>query len=93
MGETSSAISGVVRDSRGQPVAGARVSFAEGPVPLPDIAALTGDDGSFVLSAPAPGTYRIDCYADGFAPEHTSVTTRPATPVTVAIRLTPGAQD
>ena len=34
-------IAGVVVDPRGNPVEEARVYFVEGPVPLPDIAALT----------------------------------------------------
>ena len=36
-----------------------RSSFAAGPVDLPDIAALTGPDGTFVLSAPMPGEYEV----------------------------------
>lgn len=54
-------ISGQVRDSEGRPVAEARVSFAGGPVPLPDIAAMTGEDGSFQVAAPVPGEYSIVC--------------------------------
>lgn len=54
-------INGRVRDAAGRPVAEARIGYVSGPVPLPDIAALTGEDGSFVLAAPAPGAYRISC--------------------------------
>jgi Carboxypeptidase regulatory-like domain len=58
-------VSGTVRDAGGDPIEGARVYFASGPVPLPDIAALTGPDGSFSLSAPTPGTYEVECAAEG----------------------------
>jgi len=60
-------IAGVVVDPRGNPVEEARVYFVEGPVPLPDIAALTDGSGHFALSAPVPGTYRIGVAAEGAA--------------------------
>jgi hypothetical protein len=44
----------------------ARVAFAGGPVPLPDIAALTSREGAFALSAPADGRYVVECHAEGF---------------------------
>ena len=50
------------------PVIEARVFFGMSPVPLPDIAALTDDDGRFSLYAPAPGTYELVCHADGLDP-------------------------
>ena len=61
-------LSGTVHDPEGRPVAGARVLFASAPAPLPDIAALTGEDGRFTLSAPAEGSYELAVHADGFAP-------------------------
>jgi hypothetical protein len=67
-------ISGIVRDSRGNPVAQARVYFTGGPEPWPDIAALTDNNGTFSLSAPSPGTYTIECVAEGFAPVVATVT-------------------
>jgi Carboxypeptidase regulatory-like domain len=66
-------VSGTVRDPHGHPVEGARVYFASGPAPLPDIAALTGADGSFALSAPAPGSYDLECAAEGFDAERATV--------------------
>ena len=69
----ASVIYGVVRDPSGKPVADARVSFTKGPVSLPDTAALTDDNGSFSLSAPAPGAYTIVVNADGFAPKSATV--------------------
>jgi hypothetical protein len=59
-------VSGIVRDARGGTVAGARVIMEDGPGPFPDVAALTGGDGSFVISVPAQGRYRLACAADGF---------------------------
>jgi len=50
------------------PVMEARVFFGTAPVPLPDIAALSDDDGRFSLFAPAPGRYEIVCHADGYDP-------------------------
>jgi hypothetical protein len=59
-------IRGLVQDQAG-PVADAAVSFAAGPVDLPDIAAVTGPDGTFVLSAPVPGEYEVAvAFLDGF---------------------------
>jgi hypothetical protein len=55
------------------PVSEARVFFVAAPVPLPDIAALTDDEGRFTLYAPAPGTYEVACHADGFDPVSLSV--------------------
>lgn len=73
MAGKASVISGVVRDASGKPVADARVYFTEGPVPLPDIAALADSNGGFSLSVPAAGTYGIESAADGFAPESATV--------------------
>jgi hypothetical protein len=57
-------IHGVVRDSKGKPVSGARVYFISGPVALPDISALTDAAGKFTLSAPASGKYEVGCATD-----------------------------
>ncbi len=72
MANNQTTISGTVLDPDGQPVADARVYFIEGPVPLPDVALLTDRNGEFTLSAPASGTYKIGCSANGF--ESTAVT-------------------
>ena len=58
---------GTVRDSAGQPVAGARVILTESPLPMPDLAALTGPDGRFMLSLPVAGHYELAVHAEGFA--------------------------
>ena len=61
-------------DDARRPVSGARVYFASGPGSFPDLAALTGEDGSFALSAPNAGTYAVQVQADGFAQATASVT-------------------
>jgi hypothetical protein len=66
-------LSGVVVDAAGQPVADARVALAA-PVEVPDIAVLTGEDGSFSIGVPVPGAYRITAHADqGHAEEAVDV--------------------
>lgn len=52
-------IRGVVRDVGGAALAGAVVAFVDAPVDVPDIAAVTGGDGTFTVAAPAPGRYRL----------------------------------
>jgi hypothetical protein len=63
---TGGVISGVVKDDSGNAISGARVSFTSGPVPLPDIAALTDNNGSFVISTPVPGEYTIEVVSELF---------------------------
>ncbi len=60
-------IAGMVVDAEGNPIEGARVYFVEGPVPLPDIAALTDDSGHFALSAPVSGTFQLGIASEGSA--------------------------
>lgn len=81
-------LSGTVHDPEGRPVAGARVLFTSAPAPLPDIAALTGEDGSFTLSAPAPGSYALAVHAEGFAPANVrcELTAADAKPLRVTLR-------
>lgn len=57
-------IAGVVTTGAGDPVAGARVLFSESPVPVPDVAAVTGNDGGFQLAAPVPGSYQLTVATD-----------------------------
>jgi Carboxypeptidase regulatory-like domain len=66
-GRPGGIVSGVVRDSAGRPVAGARAFFSAGPVPFPDIAAVTDQTGRFTLSAPAAGTYEVTCSGESGA--------------------------
>ena len=66
-------ITGTVRDLKGHAVAGARISFVESPTPF-HIAALTAANGTYSLTAPVAGIYRIACHADGFAPQSRTIT-------------------
>ncbi|HEX8526059.1 carboxypeptidase-like regulatory domain-containing protein [Allosphingosinicella sp.] len=52
-------VTGRVTGPDGGPVAGAVIFVVAAPVPLPDIARLTGTDGSFDVDVPARGTYVI----------------------------------
>ncbi len=58
-------IRGVVRDAAGKVLEGAVVAFVAAPADVPDVAAVTGDDGSFTVVAPAPGRYRLGLRAPG----------------------------
>ena len=51
-----------------------RVSFLAGPVPLPDIAALTDIDGTFALSAPVVGEYVIAVDIEQFVRKGVKIT-------------------
>ena len=80
-------ISGVVRDQTGKPVESARVYFTGGPEPFPDVAALTGPDGRFVLSAPSEGTYTLESSGEGTARASATVDVRNDEETAVEIRL------
>jgi hypothetical protein len=58
-------IHGVVRSSGGVPIAEARVYLTQAPDDVPDIAALSNDEGRFTLGLTKPGTYRLECSAEG----------------------------
>ena len=87
MANNPSIISGTVLDPDRQPVADARVYFIEGPVPLPDLAILTDRNGEFTLTAPAAGTYKIGCTANGFEPTSVTVNVKRGQDVQVDIVL------
>jgi Carboxypeptidase regulatory-like domain len=70
-------LAGTVLDRAGRPAAGATVMWLQGPVPLPDVALLTGADGSFIMSAPVPGPYRLACRSDAGGQATLDVTVGP----------------
>jgi Carboxypeptidase regulatory-like domain len=86
-----STVSGVVTDEAGRPVAEAAVAFARAPVPVPDVAAVTGVDGRFLLAAPAPGAYTVVVSAPGRQGATADLRVEPgeATQVSVEVRLPP----
>jgi hypothetical protein len=82
-------ITGGVSQSGGQPVAGARVLFANAPGAVPDIAALTDASGRFTLAAPWAGTYTIAVAAEGFRSQQVSVTVSAGENRELAVELQP----
>lgn len=54
-------IHGVVVGEDETPVEWASVLLIDGPIPLPDVAALTDENGGFTFTAPVGGSYRILC--------------------------------
>ncbi len=76
---------GFVQTTDGKPVARARVSFVA--AELPDLAALTADDGSFAVSAKVPGEYELSATSDEHGVGHAVVHTGPNGVTGVIIRL------
>jgi hypothetical protein len=89
MAQSPSVISGVVHGPDGRPVSNARVYFTAGPVPLPEIAALTDKGGAFSLTAPAAGEYVIECAADDFKSRSLTVKVKGSGPVHLDLQLKP----
>ena len=54
-----------VQDGAGRPIDSAVVTISESPVPVPDIAALTGLDGRVSLNVPREGIYEITVITEG----------------------------
>ena len=80
-------VSGRVLDAAGAPVEHARVGFADAPLPVADVAALTGPDGRFALSAPGPGRYAIFGAAEGHPAAQMAVDVHGDDPVKVELTL------
>ena len=85
-------ISGIATGPDG-PVAFARVMIAEAPAPMPDLAGLTGEDGTFTFGTVGPGRYVVAVYADGFVPARAEVSVH-AGDISVGLRvhLLPGRE-
>jgi hypothetical protein len=82
-------VTGVVVDAGGNPIKDARAYFLQGPVPVPDIAALTDRDGRFTLSAPVPGTYELQVAAEDFSPTTKVLNLTGESRLDIAVRLFP----
>ncbi|MBZ0288658.1 MAG: carboxypeptidase-like regulatory domain-containing protein [Anaerolineae bacterium] len=80
-------ISGTIRDQNGKPVAGARVYFTSSPVSLPDIAALTDADGTFIVTVPVSGDYTLAAAAGDTPPTAFRVTVGVAEETRLEIRI------
>jgi hypothetical protein len=59
----------VVDANDGSPIANASVIIVDGPRPVPDIAALTDEHGSFALGVPVGGKWGLRVF-DEFGSEH-----------------------
>jgi hypothetical protein len=62
---------GSVVDAAGHPVPDARVALTASPVAVPDIALLTGEDGSFSIAVPVEGIYGVTAVTDEGRTEET----------------------
>jgi hypothetical protein len=82
-------VTGVVRGPAGEPLPQARVFVARGPVPVPDIAALTDAEGRFAMSLPAAGTYELACAAEGYQPGSATVEVTGEQAPQLELRLAP----
>ena len=80
-------ISGTVRDAAGKPVAGASVYITRAPGAVRDVAAVTGGNGRFVLTAAEPGVYEIACNAGARGSAGTTVKVRAEAGAMVELRL------
>ncbi len=82
-------ISGVATGPDG-PVALARVSIEAAPAPMPDLAGLTGEDGTFAMATNGVGRYVVAVHADGFVPARVEVTVGPEdAPAELRVNLVP----
>jgi hypothetical protein len=78
---------GTVTGPDGERIEEASVYFMEGPVPLPDIAQLTNEQGEFRMAAPVPGTYRIGVRAGDSEPIEMTVEIRDEPEQVVEVKL------
>lgn len=83
-------IRGIVTSRGGGPIEGAAVVFVATPADVADVGALTGADGSFVLSAPARGRYRIAVRSEEHVVRELDVIVREAADVVVSVELERG---
>lgn len=60
----------------GKPLENVRVVLDSAPVPVPDIAAMSDDQGEASIWLPAAGRYDISFYADGYKPSHLEMDAR-----------------
>ncbi|MEW2513997.1 carboxypeptidase regulatory-like domain-containing protein [Streptomyces sp. NPDC046870] len=81
-------ITGVVEDTTtGRPVPEASVYLTAGPGPYPDVAALSGADGSFTLSVRGEGAYTLQCRTTDDRTGEATVTAGGDSPTRVRLRV------
>jgi len=78
----SSSISGIVTDSSGAAIAGARIALTRDSLPsAAPLTTTTADDGVFVLPTVAPGAFTLSVTAPGFAAQQTTGQLVPGQPL------------
>jgi hypothetical protein len=82
--ETTDGIRGRVVTSDHQAIAGAAVAISAGP-PHPDIAALTDDNGQFLLGSVSPGHYQLTVSKKGYESRAVSFESPAERPITVVL--------
>ena len=80
------AIAGVVSDESGMPLAEAAVMVEKGTSAVPEIAALTGEDGKYTWHVPA-GTYTLKAHKDGYEDLSQEVTVKEGEQALLDFRL------
>ncbi len=68
-------ISGRVTNSKGEPIARARLAFTKSSVPMPEIAYYTDADGNYKLTVPR-AQFTLAVFADGYASQEREIDTR-----------------
>ena len=77
-------IRGIVRCGS-TPVPFARIVVVTGPGPMPEIAILSGPDGSFTVGTPYPGRYLLAVHSDEHRPARIEVSLPEASSVTEVV--------
>jgi len=80
-------ISGLITDSD-RPIAHARVGVSFAPRPMPDVAAVTDENGRFSFASAGPGRHELVVVADGFSAQHVTVFVR-SHPIALEVPLQP----
>ncbi len=78
---------GQVVDPDGRPVLEAAVYVVSAPVPMPDIAQLTDEQGQFSLSAPVPGRYTVGARSDRWGSAQADVVVHGEDTISILIQI------
>ena len=78
-----------VRTLEGKILKNTRVYFVESPVEMPDIAALTNDEGEVVMAAPRSGFYRLGFSLNGYKNRIVEVTVNDESEIQLEVNIEP----